>query len=93
MRDTDQVHFALMYIAGITFSHFCTKKTHRLRKTLNLTHKDAQRDQKAPAGKGQKNRRSKKKQTAASQSATDKAKGGNVFTQKTIDVGQVSNDR
>ncbi|CAO1614396.1 unnamed protein product [Sympodiomycopsis kandeliae] len=77
-----------------SYRHFCTQKTYRLRKTLNLTHKDAERDQKGSAGKGQKNnRRSKRKQTAASQSAADKAKGGNVFTEKTIDVGQIRNDR
>ncbi|CAO1637026.1 unnamed protein product [Parajaminaea phylloscopi] len=75
------------------YRQFCTKKTHRLRQTLGLTHKDDQRDQKAPAAGRGKSKKAKRKQTVAAQSAADKAKGGNVFTQKTIDVVSVENDR
>lgn len=80
------------------YRHFCTKKAHRLRQTLNLTHKDEKHGTPpATAGKGgqkkQQSKRGKKKQTAVTQSAADKAKGGNVFTEKTIDVAAMTSDR
>ncbi|PWN22249.1 hypothetical protein BCV69DRAFT_267506 [Microstroma glucosiphilum] len=78
------------------YRQFCTKKVHRLRQTLQLTHKDAQHTVKTQGSKGgqtQKSKRSKKKQTAVTQSAADKAKGGNVYTEKTINVADVKNDR
>ncbi|PWN27755.1 hypothetical protein BDZ90DRAFT_252247 [Jaminaea rosea] len=80
------------------YRHFCTKKAHRLRQTLNLTHKDEKHGAPpATTGKGgqkkQQSKRGKKKQTAVTQSAADKAKGGNVFTEKTIDVAAMISDR
>lgn len=74
-------------------SQFCTKKLHRLRQGLHLTHKDPQRDLKAPGTKGSKSKGRKKKQTAVTQSAADKAKGGNVYTEKTIETTKITSDR
>jgi hypothetical protein len=89
-------HWLTRLRSVIVFSQFCAKKVHRLRQTLRLTHKDAQHTVKTQGPKGgqtQKSKRSKKKQTAVTQSAADKAKGGNVYTEKTINVAEVKNDR
>lgn len=81
------------------YRRFCTSKTHRLRQTLGVTHKDEKHGApatisgKAGGKQSGKSKRGKKKQTAATQSQTDKAKGGNVFTEKAIDVAAMTSDR
>ncbi|KAN0060610.1 signal recognition particle subunit srp68 [Thecaphora frezii] len=78
------------------YRHFCSKKTHRLREILALTHSDG--TQKAAAeklkkvAKGARGKKPKKAQAAADQSAATKGHG-NVFTPKTLRVQDVHDER